>query len=311
MSSPPPLPDDILAILAQVERAGGLDQALETRIRSAISALPEQEAAHAVGGLLIGSEVQLVGLTTNCELNGRTGVILEPEPDRQGERLPVVLHDTHYPKPADWFGGSWAPSKPVQPLALRPRNLRLLGQTALSPPSPPEVGDGAAVSLCRIMSTPTAAAALMQSLLLDPTLRDVLNTAKASRSLHGGVVRALRELDALLPVRKLGGEGTLPGMVRSPSAVASAPAGLKSLAGAEGTVVVMEAGGTVATTNRLQAPPFPASCLGVNQCHHPMPPSTQRQLQTAPPHAPLNAASPHLACCSVNRFCLCMDRRFG
>ena len=84
----------------------------------------EAEADATLDRLLPGTEVILTGLS-KAELNGRTGVVTDGP--RQGERFGVLLHEPQHPPPADWHGGSWtATGRTGKPLALKPRNLRLL-----------------------------------------------------------------------------------------------------------------------------------------------------------------------------------------
>lgn len=91
----------------------------------------------------------------------------------------MLLHEQHYPKPVVFYGGSWAAEKAVKPLALRPRNLRLVGQTVPPPASPAEIC-GVDAALQQIMNTPEAATALMRPLLLEPSLRDLMSAAMAT-----------------------------------------------------------------------------------------------------------------------------------
>ena len=109
-----------LALLLQDLCALGFDEELLESLATG----DEAEADATLDRLLPGSEVTLTGLS-KAELNGRTGVVMDGP--RQGERFGVLLHEPQYPAPADWHGGSWtATGQTGKPLALKPRNLRLL-----------------------------------------------------------------------------------------------------------------------------------------------------------------------------------------
>ncbi|KAL1528077.1 hypothetical protein AB1Y20_009443 [Prymnesium parvum] len=195
-----------------------------------------------IGRLLAGSEVRLTGLAAKPELNGRTGVVLEPE-DERTDRVPVQLHETHHPKPADFYGGSWRASKSVKPLALRPRNLQLLGQAPLHTPAPPPSG----ATLAGVL----AHEAVLQRMLRRST-RDVMCVSSVSRELNAVVSYGLRLLDAIVPARQLGGRGGNPGMFAAPKSVSAVRAAATAGASVGGTLAVAEAGGSVDTSNRIQ-----------------------------------------------------------
>ena len=253
--------------LQQASRAG-LESDLVEQLRAAVSSRAEDgsppagepqkvdEIAATLRKLLAGCEVWLDGLSAKPELNGRTGVVLDSEGDT-GERVPVLLHEPHHPKPADYYGGSWAAAKTIKPLALRLRNLQLIGQAAPLGPivdAVPPAGDAGA-ALRRLLATPKASAELLRPLLADETMRDLASTAAASRAFSGAVGHALRTLDALRPARKLGGTGSAPGTFSAPCSIASVGGLAQELVGsaASSAVVVAEAGGTITTRNRLQA----------------------------------------------------------
>ena len=128
----------------------------------------------------------------------------------------MLLHEQHYPKPVVFYGGSWAAEKAVKPLSLRPRNLRLVGQTVPPPASPAEIC-GVDAALQQIMNTPEAATALMRPLLLEPSLRDLVSAAMATKTLNRVVAHALRGVDVMLPARKIGAKGSRPGMFTAPN----------------------------------------------------------------------------------------------
>jgi hypothetical protein len=111
----------LAATVAQVE-ALGLDSAIALELTSAAQG-NEHIAEELLGALLTGCEVQLVELS-NAALNGCTGVVADAP--RQGERIPVLLHNQTLKTPTDWYGGNWTASTSPKPLAVRPRNLRVL-----------------------------------------------------------------------------------------------------------------------------------------------------------------------------------------
>ena len=208
---------DISALLLQAERLG-LDEASAEALRG------QDTDSDLIGAWLAGLEVRLTGLKS-ATLNGRTGVVLDQP--RQGERLAVLLHERRRPRPADWTGGSWTVTAPPKPIAVRPRNLRLLAPACLAPST------SACSALGRVLASRVLSARILSHLLLEPSMASLTSAAASCKALCLAAATLIAERNVLVPLRAMGGEGSDFGQLRAPSSVAAL---------ADGTICVGDEG---------------------------------------------------------------------
>ena len=188
-----------------------------------------------LASLVCGSEVQISGLKASPELNGATGVVVESGAQHAANtpgRLAVLVHRAARPKPADYHGGSWSTSSRSgpKPLALRPQSLRLIGPATLNEgrtlAAECRSGDMPRAAIDRVFGSRELLATVLVPLLLEPTMLSLRHASATSKQMCSAVAHLIQTRGALFRGWCLGGEGSYPGLFRSPACVAALAGGV-------------------------------------------------------------------------------------